>query len=146
MLTDLSTVSVGAGSVSVKFRNRLGKIDELKINLKKIWKKVQERTKEIKNSFKHFAELATEEAGKTIVHLGIYAAAFVLVIISLWFSMAYSIASGLSTLASSAVNTLKASFPILSFIVWLFCLLVTLAAGHSKARDAFEVIKKFLEK
>jgi hypothetical protein len=144
MLSGFSTVSIGVGSVSVRYRDRVGKVEELKINLKKMWEKVKERTKEIKNSFRHLAELMREEAGKTIVHIGIYAAALALIIISLWFSIAYNIASGLSTVASSVVNALKAAFPVLSFIVWLFCTLITIAEGYSKAKDAFEAIQRFL--
>ena len=146
MLTDLSSVSIGRGSVLVKFRNKLGEVEELKINLKKLWARVKERAQEIRNSFRHLAELAMEEASNVIVHIGIYAAAFILVIISLWTSMAYSLASGLSTIASSAVSALKVSFPILSFVVWLFCTLVALAGGYSKAKDAYEAARQFFEK
>lgn len=144
MLSGLSTISIGSGSLSIKFRNRIGEVEGLKINLKKMWERVKKRTKEIRNSFRHFAELVTGEASRTILYAGIYAAAFVLVITSLWFSFAYNIASGLSTIASSIVHTLKASFPILSFIIWLFCSLVTIIEGYPKAKKAFEVIKKFL--
>jgi hypothetical protein len=144
MLSSLSSVSIGMGSISVRFRNRKGIVEELKINLKKMWEKVKDHTKEIRNSFQHFSELVVREANKTIIHLGVYAASFVLVVFSLWFSIAYNIASGLSTIASTVVNTLKASFPILSFIVWLFCLLVTMIEGKSKAEEAYEIIKKFL--
>lgn len=144
MLSGFSTVSVGTGSILVKFRNRMGKVQELKINLAQIWGKVKEREQAIKNSFQHFGELVKETADQTIVHIGIYGAAFALIITSLWFSVAYDVASGLVTIASSLVNTLKAAFPILSFIVWLLCSFLTIVEGYSKAQDAFEALKKFL--
>jgi hypothetical protein len=146
MLTSLSSVSIGKGSIAVRFRNKMGEVEELKINLKKMWAKVREQADKIKNSFSHLAELALGEASQIIIHSGIYAAAFVLLIVSLWTSIAYSLSSGLSTIASSAVNALKASFPILSFVVWLFCTLVTISGGYSKAKDAYEAAKRFLGK
>lgn len=147
MLAGLSSVTAESGSIRVKFRNRSRKIEELKINLKKIWVEIRKREKEIKNSFNHLAEFArraVDEIEGTIVHIGLYGAAFVLVILSLWYSVAYSVTSGLSTIASNAVTSLKATFPILSMIIWLFCLIFEAVDGRSKINEAYDAIKQLL--
>lgn len=147
LLGGLSSVTTEAGSILVKFRNRVRKIEELKVDLKKIWTEIRKREREIRNSFNHLAEFARktiDEAEGAIVHLGLYGAAFVLVILSLWYSVAYSVASGLSTIASNAVNSLKASFPILSFGIWLFCTIFEVLDSRSKITDAYEAIRQFL--
>jgi len=146
MLSDLSGVSIETGSVSIKYRDREGEVEELKINLQKIWKEIRKRAEQIKNSFRHLAELTSGEVKQAIVHIGIYGAAFVLVVFSLWYGMAFSIVSGLSTIASSVVNSLKTCFPLLSIIVWLFCTLIQITEGLPKIHEAYELIKEFLSK
>lgn len=144
MLSSLSSIVVESGSSSVRFRNKANRIETLPINLKKIWKEIKKRSKQIKNSFRHLLEVAVEEIKQAVYCIGVYGAAFVLAILSLWYGVAFSVTSGLSTVAQNILNSLKICFPILSFIIWIFCLLYGIAGGVPKARDAYEAMKQFL--
>lgn len=144
MFSTLSSVVVEEGSTSLKFRNRTRKIEKLRINMKKLWKEVHIRSKQIKNSFKHTFEIAIGEVQQSILCIGVYGAAFVLAVFSLWYGVAFSVVSGLSTIAQNILRGLKICFPIVSFVIWIFCLLYSVGGGFSKAKDAYEAMKRFL--
>lgn len=147
LISSLGSVTTESGSLRIKFRNYLKEIEELKVDIKKLWRRIEEQKVKIINSFKHLAEFAENRLGEAkdrIVHIGLYGAAFGLIILSLWFSAAFGVISGLSTLASNLFRNLKAAWPIISYILFILCLIYEAMEFSEKLSDARDAVSRIL--
>ena len=144
-MASFGTVSIEQGSLPAKFRS-YGQIEEIKVNLRKLWKIIKKNKDAIVNSFNHLAEYSIEIKEKyanVISHIGIYAAALALVFISLWHSVAFQVISGLSTLGQNLLNHLRAAWPIINLILFIICSIYRVMEGPKKLNDAIVAAKKF---
>lgn len=146
LLAGFGTVTTEPGSLRIKFRNHAKEIEEIKVNIQKLWQAIRKHETEIKNSFNHLAEFASrikDQFSSRVVHIGLYGAAFVLVVLSLWYSVAFGVASGLSTIAQNLLRNLKGAWPIISFALFIICSIYGVMEVPQKLNDAIEAAKKF---
>jgi len=144
MLSDFGPVSIEQGSLSVRFRNVRKKTEELKVNFRKIWEEAKKKSKNIKSSFRQFAHWAMTGAKTTAIHIGIYGVALAIVLFSVWHSFAFKATTNLGSLASNIVSGLKAAFPILVLVIFIFCALFDLVTSKGILEKGFEAIRRFL--
>lgn len=144
MLSSLSLVSIGRGSTSVRFRNSQKITEVLKVNIRKIRNEAEKKAEKIRNSFKQFAQWAITRAKGIIFHIGIYGVALAIVLFSVWYCFTFNVAASLGSLASNIVASLKAAFPILTLVIFIFCLLFDAATSRGMIEDARKAVHQFL--
>lgn len=144
MLESFSQVSISSGSLVIKYWDRLSKeLREFRVNINKLWQFFQKNKEVVVNSFIHFAEWAWNKTAKPLLHFGIYGAAIVIVLLSVWYCVAFNVIDAVRVIGQNMVSVLKVSFPILNLAIWIFCLVYSIATGKSKVEDAWKAISTF---
>lgn len=147
LLNEFAGVTVEKGSLIVRFRDPiLRQVQRLKIDAKALLTRVEAQKEAIANSFRQLGEWAWQSGLRPILHAGIYIAALVLVIISVWFSITHGVATSLQVTGENLLASLKSALPLILSIVWLACTIFVLATSVSRLQPIRDYIEDQLGK